>query len=177
MSFSELLATIISLLLLIALAIYIYSFIWFFILRVPFVRSRDQVASTMIQLANLQNGQKVYDLGCGDGKILFKAAQKGTHCTGIERAYPVYLLGKIRNKLNGNTIKLKCANIFDEDFSDADVIFTYLLTPVMQRLYKEKLRHLKKGTRIISNTFKINALKEKQKVKVGKFWIYVYEIT
>lgn len=177
MSFSELLATIISLFLLIALAIYIYTFLWFFILRVPFVRTKDQVVDTMIKLANLRKGQKVYDLGCGDGKILFKAAKHGVQCIGIERAYPVYLLGEIRNKLNNNIIQLKCTNIFDEDFSDADVIFTYLLTPVMQRLYEKKLKHLKKGTKIISNTFRINGLKEKQKEKAGRFWIYVYEIS
>ncbi len=155
--------------------LFTYMTIGAIILRVPFVRTGSDVAKKMVELADVRKGQVVYDLGCGDGKILFFAAEKGGNCIGIERLRPLCWLGRLRNKFHKSSVRFLCKNFYKVDLSDADVIFCYLFPKIMEKFYVEKFKELKKGAKIISNAFKIGSLKEKEKIRFGKSWIYIYE--
>ncbi len=129
----------------------------------------------MVEIAKIKKGQKVYDLGCGDGRILFFAAKKGAKCVGIERLRPPIWQGKIKNLFHKNKVEFRCENFYDSDLSGADVIFCYLFPNLMKRFYIEKWPQLKKGAKVVSNAFQMKECKEKEKIREGKSWIYIYE--
>ena len=121
----------------------------------PFVTTPAPVMDEMMQLAEIKEGEKVYDLGCGDGRLLIEANKLfGAKATGIELSPVFYWLAKERSRFSGADVALVRGNIFDFDFSDADVVFCHLMPMPMKRL-ESKFRNLQKGTRIISLRFEI----------------------
>ncbi|MCF7831159.1 methyltransferase domain-containing protein [Candidatus Gracilibacteria bacterium] len=148
--------------------------------HVPCVSTSQKMVKKMIGLANLKKGDITYDLGCGQGRIVFQVAKKGIKCTGFEIVRPWVWLANLKKALfikkeQKKLIEFKCADFFKEDLSKADVIFCYLWPSIMERLYKEKWQQLKKGTRIISHGFPILNLEPIKIEKVGRTKIFVYE--
>jgi precorrin-6B methylase 2 len=150
-------------------------------IQVPFVPSKMRVVHKMIEVADLKKNEVVYDLGCGDGRLLLEAAKaKQVQAKGYEAAPIPYLLAQLNKIVHGAKISLYMRNFFSADLKDADVIFCYLGVETMSKLYKKLKKECKKGTRIISNTFSIH---EAQPARV---WapdpelklptIYLYEI-
>jgi SAM-dependent methyltransferase len=126
-----------------------------FITGAPFVPSAKTVAESIIRLARLKPGMKVYDLGSGEGRLLFMSAGQGAAATGFEiNPYLVfYTWVKIRFSPVKNHIRVKLANFWFADIHDADVIFIYLLPWRMQALETVLKNKLKKGAVIVSNSF------------------------
>jgi tRNA A58 N-methylase Trm61 len=124
----------------------------------PFVQTPVEVAKKMIQLAALQPGQKLFDLGAGDGRLVIMAAQEtGASTVGVELRED--LVERARSeikKLNlQDRVKMIHDDIFNVDLKDADVVTLYLTTSGNERL-RPKLEHeLKKGARVISHDFKV----------------------
>ncbi|MBI2453825.1 class I SAM-dependent methyltransferase [Candidatus Peregrinibacteria bacterium] len=146
---------------------------------VPYVPSKKRVVTRMIRAAKLKEGERVYDLGCGDGRLLLEAEKKVPVKTeGFEIAPLVYGLAWLRKKIAGSSMKLRFQNLFSANLKRADVIFCYLLPHVMPRLRKKILRECRRGTRIVSNTFHIPGLTPtkvlKRNRKKGLPTVYVY---
>ena len=154
---------------------FIYLCLGSFVLRVPFVCSRDEAIDVMIQKANIKKLDRVYDTGSGDGKILFLAAKNGARCVGIERLWPLVLWSRLKSWWYEVPIEFRIANFFKTDLSDADVIFCYTTYSLMDKFYLEKFHELKKGAKIISNSFNISHIEPSEKVWTGKSWVYIYE--
>ena len=124
----------------------------------PFVPSGRKTVAKMIEIADLKKNQKIFDLGCGDGRLVFAAAKKGARATGIEISPIVFFLAKIRGFFaREKKAKIRFGNIFSEKFRDeiqnADVIFAFLLPPMMTRLFDEIFPKMKKNSKIISHAF------------------------
>jgi SAM-dependent methyltransferase len=123
---------------------------------VPFVPTPTEVVDEMLRLVNLKQGDILYDLGCGDGRIVIAAAQRhGVKALGIdidpirigesnENAAKAGLTGKVR---------FIQQDLFEADFRDATVVTMYLLTSVNLRLRPKLLEELKPGTRLVSHSF------------------------
>jgi SAM-dependent methyltransferase len=125
----------------------------------PFVPSARKKHKIMIGLANLKSGDTVYDLGCGDGRLVFNAAPKVKKAIGYELSIPLVLYGKFISLFVKGGPKIKFGNIWKQKYEDADVIFCYLLPGAMQKFHKVIWPTLKPGTRVISNSFQIRDLK------------------
>jgi len=139
----------------------------------PFVPSSRKRHQDMLKLADLKKTDTVYDLGCGDGRLIFKSAQYVKKAIGYELSVPLYLFSKIRQLFNLKNAQIRYANIWKQDYSDANVIFCYLLPSSMKRFYKEIWPKLKPGTRVVSNAFAIHEIKPiKQEDRV-----YLYLVT
>ncbi len=149
-------------------------------IRVPYVPTRMRVARRIIEVAKLKKGEIVYDLGCGDGRLLLEAEKKTKiDARGYEMAPIPYLLAKLKKWFHGSEMHIYMKNFFHGSLKDADVIFCYLGPETMDRLSKKFRHECKKGTRIISHTFHLNGFRPK------KIWhkdaknrlptIYVYE--
>lgn len=110
----------------------------------------------MLRLADIQSDDLLYDLGCGDGRIVVAAAKNyGIRAIGID-IDPIRISESEKNaKENGVTGKVKFLNqnLFEADFTDATVITMYLLTSVNRRLRPKLLSDLKPGTRLVSHRF------------------------
>lgn len=124
----------------------------------PFVQTPVEVAKKMIQLATLQPGQTLFDLGAGDGRLVIMAAQAtGATAVGVEiRDDLVERARSEIKKLNlEGRVKMVHDDLFNVDLKDADVVTLYLTTSGNERL-RPKLEHeLRKGAKVISHDFKV----------------------
>ncbi len=136
-------------------AVLIFYLMLAFLTGAPFVPSTGKTAQKMIELAQLKRGQKVYDLGSGEGKLLFLAAQKGARAVGFEinPLLVIFTALKIFFSPYRGQIQVKWQNFWKAHFNDADVIFIYLLPWRMEQLKQFLLRELRPGTLVVSNSF------------------------
>ena len=125
---------------------------------VPFVPTPPEVVDEMLRLADVKSGDVLYDLGCGDGRIVIAAAKKyGVKATGID-IDPVRIRDSNENAAQaGLTGKVRFIqeDLFKADFKDATVVTMYLLTSVNLRLRPKLLTDLKPGTRLVSHSFEM----------------------
>ncbi len=122
----------------------------------PFVPSSRKSIDKMLELAGLQTGDVIFDLGCGDGRIVFAAAKCGAaKSIGIEISPLVYIIAKVRNLFSGNKhTEIRFGNIFSQtDYNEANVIFAFLMPHLMQKVFAEIWPQLAPGARIISSSF------------------------
>ena len=133
----------------------------------PFLPSFKKTVDKMLEFAEIRPGDRVYDLGCGDGRLVFAASQQGAKATGIEVNIVFYywaLFCRRRLKKRG---QIRLGNLFSQDLRDADVIFCYLMPRGMPRL-KEKLEsEAKKKCRIICHMFPIPGWKTERLFQSG----------
>ena len=127
------------------------------------------VVNLTLKLAKLTNSDIVYDLGCGDGRLVFSASGLAKKAIGYEISIPLICYGKIVSLFYPHA-KIRFGNIWKQDYSDATVIFCYLLPGAMKQFHKEIWPKLKKGTRVISNAFEIHDLKPGK--KEDKVYLY-----
>jgi SAM-dependent methyltransferase len=136
--------------------VFLMSLVWTNSKGAPWVPSSRRVVLTMLSMAELKAGEVVYDLGCGDGRVLIAAARRfGARAVGIEVDTIRYLWAVISVTLFGlwKRVRIIRADLFSVDLREADVVFTYLLQDTNDRLKDKLRRELRPGARIISNTF------------------------
>lgn len=137
---------------------------------VIYVPTRQEVVNKMLEMAEIKPGDIVYDLGCGDGRIVVAAAKKfGVKAIGVD--IDPQRVSEARENVRTNQLEhlvtIKEADIFELDFSDATVVTLYLLPELNVRLMP-KLAKLAPGTRIISNDFDMEGAKPKEVVNLGE---------
>jgi tRNA G37 N-methylase Trm5 len=142
---------------------------------VIFVPTPQDAVEKMLELAEVKKGDKVYDLGCGDGRIVITAAKKyGAKGVGIDIDPQRIAESKENVRTNGveKLVTIKNADIFEEDFSDANVVTLYLLPSLNVKLIPQ-LEKLKPGTRIVSYQFNMDGVKPKETYDGnGRYTIY-----
>ena len=149
---------------------------------VIFIPSTDAVVDAMLKIAKVTRQDVVYDLGCGDGKIVIAAAkQYGARGVGIDIDPERIKEANEKAKAAGVTDKVRfvVGDIFSEDvtFSDATVVALYLLPSLNERLRPRLWRDLPPGTRVVSNSFDMGKAWPPEKTQqVGDRWIYFYTI-
>jgi len=124
-------------------------------LDVPYVGTPPEVVDKMLEAANVGPGDYVIDLGCGDGRIVIAAAEKGAFGHGVDLDPERLEEARINATEAGVTDKVMFLkeDIFKTDFSRADVITMYLLSTVNRRLRPKLLNKLEPGTRVVSHNF------------------------
>lgn len=120
----------------------------------PFVPTPKKTLKRMIELSAIKPGETVFDLGCGDGRLVFAAAARGANAVGYEYSIPTYMLAKLRSLFHRRS-SIKFANFWTIDFRSADVIFCYLLTDTMQTFRTKIWPQLKPGCRVVSHSFRM----------------------
>ena len=119
----------------------------------PWVPTREKRIRKALQLARLQSGEKLYDLGAGDGRVLIMAVKEfGVQAVGIEIGPVQCLIGWLRIWFSGSRHKvwMRCGNFYKADLSDADVIFVYATSAQTSRLLPLLERQLHPGARVVS---------------------------
>jgi protein-L-isoaspartate O-methyltransferase len=122
----------------------------------PYYPTPLTIVEKMLDLGELKSGEKMFDLGSGDGRIVIMAAQKyGADATGIEMEDDLYRqsMQKIRTLGLEKTARIIHGDIFKQDYSSADMITVYLLPVSNSKLRPLLEKQLKKGTRIVSHDF------------------------
>ncbi len=133
----------------------------------------------MLKLAKIRKSDVLYDLGCGDGRIIVTAAREyGINAVGIENNWLLTWLcnnGINRNKVS-DKIKLINGNLFKQDLSNASIVTVYLTQKLNDKLKSKLERELKKGTRVISASHVFKGWREIKRIKTGHFYTYLYKI-
>ena len=139
----------------------------------PFVKSSDARIKKIIKLLDPKTGEKIIDLGSGNGKILFEIVKFGAKAYGIEinplLVYETKRQIKLK-KLSGKVF-VKRGNLFHENLSKYDKIVLYGITYLMPRLEKKLDRELRPGTVVVSNFFKFPTWKVVK--KEGDILLYI----
>jgi SAM-dependent methyltransferase len=144
----------------------------------PYVPSSKKTLTKLIDMANLKPNQKIYDLGCGDGRIVFAAADKGAIAVGIEVSYIIYCWARFKKWLFKRKGTIIHSNIFNYNLSDADVVFCYLLPRAMPKLQQKLNQELKSGCLVVSHAFQltdwpiIKKSEYNRQQKIGSVWVY-----
>lgn len=124
-------------------------------LDTPFVITPTNVVTAMLDLANVKAGDRLIDLGSGDGRIVIAAAQRGATGTGIE------IDANLVERSRDSARRLKLADrasfvtqdLFETGFAGYDVVTLYLLPDVNRRLAPKFLATLAPGARIVSHDY------------------------
>jgi len=126
------------------------------VLDVPYVPTPPEVVEKMLELAQVGAKDVVYDLGCGDGRIVIAAAkQRGARGVGID--IDPERIGEARANAQKEGVadqaRFRVGDLFKSDFSRATVVTLYLLPEINRRLRPQLWRQLKVGTRVVSHEF------------------------
>lgn len=122
----------------------------------PYYPTPESVVERMLKLGGLKPGEKTFDLGSGDGRVVIMAAQKfGADATGIEMDPDLHKQSTDRIKSLGLEKKARIilGDIAKQDFSSADMLTVYLLPSSNDKIKPLLEQQLKKGTRIVSHDF------------------------
>jgi predicted RNA methylase len=128
---------------------------------VIYVPTPHKVVERMLELAEVKKGDVVYDLGCGDGRIVVAAAKKyGVKAVGFDIDPQRVKEANANVKAAGveHLVTIKQADIFTLDLSEASVITLYLLPDLNVKLMPQ-LSKMKPGSRIVSHDFDMRGAK------------------
>lgn len=149
------------------------------LLDVPYVPTDDAVVGAMLELAQVRASDLLYDLGCGDGRIVVTAAvERGARGIGIDLdpariAEAMELAGLCRVE---HLVDFREADLFEVDFSPATVVCLYLLDNVNLALRERLQQQLRPGTRIVSHTFDMDDWKPDAYRRCGTSRLYLWVV-
>ena len=148
-------------------------------LDVPYVPTPMPVVDAMLDLAKVAKSDIVYDLGCGDGRIVVRAASHfGCRGVGVD-LNPERVKEAKQNAVKNNVTELtrfEVGDVFEFDFSAATVVTMYLLPNVNLRLRPRLLKELKPGTRIVSHDFHMGDWAPEVTREVNRSRIFLWTI-
>jgi protein-L-isoaspartate O-methyltransferase len=130
----------------------------------PYVVSPQEIVDRMLELADLKAGDKLYDLGSGDGRILITAVTRFK-----AKAVGVEISDDLVNNTNARIHKLGLdndaqvihGNFLDVDLSPADVVTLYLATDANEILRPNLEKYLHNGARVVSHEYAVPGWKPK----------------
>jgi protein-L-isoaspartate O-methyltransferase len=124
----------------------------------PFVATPLPVVKQMLTLAQVRPGEIIYDLGCGDGRVVIMAAQEfGALGVGVEMREDLIkqALGKVSELGLEGRVKIVQGDMFKVDLAQADVVTLYLTTSANDKVRPKLESELKSGARVVSHDYEI----------------------
>ncbi|MSU76378.1 SAM-dependent methyltransferase [Patescibacteria group bacterium] len=141
--------------------------LWMFWQGPPYVPSKDEAIKEMLDLAGVKKGERVAELGSGDGRLAIAPAKQGALVDGFEiNPILVWTARKNARKAGVSThVTFTRKNFWRVDLSPYAVVTTFGIPHVMERLGRKLKRESKPGTRVVSNVFPIPGPKRIGKTK------------
>jgi protein-L-isoaspartate O-methyltransferase len=128
----------------------------------PYYPTPEVIVEKMLRFGEVKPGEKVYDLGSGDGRIVIMAAKKfKANAVGVEFDDSLWKQSSDRiSKLGlASTARIIHGDLMVQDYSDADLLTVYLLPVSNDKVTPLLEKQLKKGTRIVAHDFEFSAWK------------------
>jgi SAM-dependent methyltransferase len=117
----------------------------------------SETVEAMLRVANVTAADTVYDLGCGDGRIVIAAAERGAHAVGVDidpvRIYGARANAEVEREKVGDRVQFLIHSLFDVDIRSATVVTIYLSNEINEKLRPKLLRSLPPGSRVVSHSF------------------------
>ena len=134
----------------------------------PYLPTHKHQIELSIDMLGLKKGQTLYELGCGDGRVLRHAASKGYKAVGYEMNPLLWITAIIVTWRYRKSVSVRFGNFWYADLENADGVYVFLLDKFMKRLDKKLSQELRKGVKLASYTFQIPS-KKATSVKGGVF--------
>lgn len=138
------------------------------------IMSPDFMVEAMLNLAEVRAGDLLYDLGCGDGRIVIAAAQRGARGVGVDidpRQISLATKAAAAARVS-DRVKFIMTDLFTMDFRDATVVSLYLGEEVNIKLMPRLRKELRPGTRVVSHEFGMGSWEPETKTIVGGRYLY-----
>lgn len=146
---------------------------------VTYVPTPRKVVREMLKLAGVGAGDVVYDLGCGDGRVVISAAKEfGARGVGIDIDADRIKQSKRNARKAGvsHLVTFRTEDLFEADIREATVVALYLLQTLNYKLSPKLRRDLKPGTRIVSYKFDIPDWQPEKQVDLAEGRIYLWTV-
>jgi len=153
--------------------IVMFCFAFVLLFGAPYVPTLDAQMNAALDLLDLEKGQTMLELGCGDGKVLIAAAARGYKVVGYELNPLLALIAWLRTRRYRGQVKVVWGNFWAQHWPEADGIFVFLLDKFMVKLDMVVTAQPNRPIRLVSFAFQIPG-KEPVVTKDGIF-LYVYE--
>lgn len=140
---------------LLILLIIIATFVYAGFRGAPWVPTRGRDVERFLKLAEIKSGQKVYDLGCGDGRIVCEAAKAGARAQGFEISLLPYIIAKVRCYSERKRCSILYKDFWNVNLGDADLVYFFLMQKCYPKLKEKFERELKRGTKVIAYVWPI----------------------
>jgi len=151
----------------------------------PYVPVSGKAIPEIIKALDIKKDSVVYDLGCGDGRVLFAAHkfQPKAVYVGLEKNLAIFLCAWIRARRlkKSDSVKIFKKDFFSKDISEATHVFTYLMPKMMKNLAPKFQKELAPGTRLVSCDFPISRKEPSQIIELRKdgyspfYKLFVYD--
>jgi SAM-dependent methyltransferase len=146
---------------------------------VPFVRTHDRLVDLMLGVGGVTANDELYDLGCGDGRIVIAAAQKhGARGVGVD-IDPKRVAESRENARRAGVVdrvRFMEQDLFETDVADATVVTLYLLPEVNLKLRPKLLAELRPGARVVSHQYDMGEWRPDRTVELGGSTVYLWVI-
>jgi SAM-dependent methyltransferase len=146
---------------------------------VAFVPTPPEVVTAMLELAGVEAGDVIYDLGSGDGRLVIEAARRyGVQGVGID-IDPERVKEATENARRAGVadkVTFVQGDLFDADVSRATVVTLFLLPALNVKLQPKLLQQLKPGARIVSHAFDMADWNAEREMIVGGRHVYLWTI-
>lgn len=160
---------------LITISVVIFCFAFVLLFGAPYVPTLPKQTDIALDMINLQPGETLLELGCGDGKVLLAAAQRGWSAVGVELNPILVLVSRVRTWQYRKQVRVVWGNLWhSEKWPQVDGIFVFLLPKYMEKLDKEVSRWHSGPIKLVSFAFPIPTKPSAGKHKLG---VYMYEYT
>lgn len=150
----------------------------------PYVSSPHNVVERMLELCGVSESKVVYDLGCGDGRILVAAAKNhNAHAVGVELS-PKWAQVATDAAVEAGVqdrVRVLQQDMMEADLSQADIVTLYLISEANEILRPKLEKELKPGACVVSHDFEIDGWKPRKVEKIMVYQrphsIYVYKVS
>jgi len=144
---------------------------WFTGSDAPYIPTKMDSIRKILKLAGVKKGKKFYELGSGDGRVVIEAAKLGADSFGIEQSWIRVLYSRWKAyKSSIKNANFYHGNIFSKTYSNADIVYIYLLSNGVKKLEDKLKQELKKGAIVITQTYHFPSWKPYK--KLDNFQVY-----
>ena len=146
---------------------------------VPYEPSTEEIVTAMLNLAKVGRHDVVYDLGCGDGRIVIAAA-KQFRARGIGVDIDPQRIAEAQQNARtagvGKQVTFRNEDLFEAKISDATAVMLYLWPEVNLKLRPKLWKELKPGTRVVSHSHTMGDWEAEKQIEVGGHTLYLWTI-
>lgn len=144
---------------------------WFAGSDAPYVPTKMDGIRKILKLAGVKKGRKFYELGSGDGRVVLAAAKLKAEAIGIEQSWLRIIYSQIAAWISkSKKAYFHYGDIFSKNYSDADIVYIYLLPKGVKKLQQKLKKELKKEAVVITQTYHFPNWRPFK--KEGDFWLY-----
>ena len=147
-------------------------------LEAPFITTPEHIVKIMLDLASVGAADNVFDLGCGDGRIVIAAGLRGARGLGVDLDHDLIANAKVMARQAGvaDRVRFERGDLFAIDYREATVVMLYLSERLNLQLWPKLKAQLKPGSRIVSHRFKMGDIKPERTINIDNRDIYLWRV-